>query len=445
MCNALHALRPPIACNVESMGRFRFSATCAASLIAAAATTPLGCGSDGGSPSGPGGDASTSPDGPIGNDGEAGATDASSGDTGGADGSVTDAHTGDAPATDGPAGPIHHYEYVFPPSGSVDAYDLDNGFALLKSVAVPQLMNVGFNLGAVGDSTSGMLYVSSGTQGGGTGHVLEYDPVKDSVVWARSYAFDVDSAALTPDGLTLYQATGAMASGGIWQILDTSNGNPKSTIDSGGTGPHDTLVTLDGKKVFLGPRHSNYLVVADTTNNTILQKIGPVASGVRPFTVNGKATLAFINTAGLIGFYVGDVATGNLLFTVSPPGFTTIGSCGGSHGVSLSPDEKELYLVDCSYSTVHVFDVTGLPGKAPVDVADIQLQTTMTGEGWIQHTRDGRFAVVGACGDVIDTASRKVVGNLPSLQNGQIFTEVDFQNGAVVFTPQSRNQGGYVP
>jgi hypothetical protein len=26
-----------------------------------------------------------------------------------------------------------------------------------------------------------------------------------------------------------------------------------------------------------------------------------------------------------------------------------------------------------------------------------------------------------------------------------IFTEVDFQNGAPVFSPLSRNQGGYVP
>jgi hypothetical protein len=92
---------------------------------------------------------------------------------------------------------------------------------------------------------------------------------------------------------------------------------------------------------------------------------------------------------------------------------------------------------------VHVFDVTGLPGTAPVDVADIKLSTPAAGEGWLQHTRDGRYVMVGADGDVIDTATRKVVGNLPAMNGSQIFTEVDFRDGAVAFSPLSRNQGGY--
>jgi hypothetical protein len=338
---------------------------------------------------------------------------------------------------------VHHYEYVFPMSGSIDVYDLDNGFTRVKSVPVSQLTGVGSILGAVATPVTGMMYVSSGSQGPGTGHVLKYNLATDTVEWAMSYTFDVDSAALSPDGLTLYQATGALSPNGIWEIVDTTIGAVNGSINSGGTGPHDTLVTLDGTKLLMGPRHSNYLVIADTGTHAILQQVGPVASGIRPFTVNGKATLVFINTGGLIGFYVGDTQTGQILFTVTPPGFSTVGSCGGSHGVSLSPDEKELYLVDCSYSYVHVYDVTGLPHAAPTDVADIQLQTTMTGEGWIQHTRDGRYAVVGDCGDVIDTSTRTVAGNLPSLQSTGIFTEVDFQGGAVVFSPLSRNQGGY--
>jgi DNA-binding beta-propeller fold protein YncE len=439
------------------MKRSRLPVAILASLLLSAPLAGLGCGSsDSAGPPGQGSDGGPLPDGsmpPPGSDSSVAdgtPTDSRATDTGTGDARVTDSGAGDGPAVDAPTGDgapgtVHHYEYVLPPSGSVDVYDLDNGFNLLKSIPVPQLMGVGSNLSAVASSVTGMLYVSSGTQGGGTGHVLKYDLVHDSVVWAQSYSFDVDSAAITPDGLTLFQATGAMSPQGVWQILDATSGSVKGTIDSGGTGPHDTIVTLDGTKVFLGPRHSNYLVLADIATNTILQRIGPVASGVRPFTINGKASIVFINTAGLIGFYVADVSTGAILFTVSPPGFPTVGACGGSHGVSLSPDERELYLVDCSYNRVHVFDVTGLPGTAPTDVADIQLQTNMTGEGWIQHTRDGRFAIIGASGDVIDTTTRAVVGNLASLQTGQIFNEVDFQNGVPVFSPLSRNQGGYVP
>ena len=361
-------------------------------------------------------------------------------DAGGDAGNPTD---GPSPESS-PAG-THHYEYVFPPTGHIDVYDLDNGFGLVKSVPVSQLSGSFTQLSAVASDKTGMLYVSSGNQGGTPGHVLKYDLVHDSVVWNMTYSFDVDSAALTPDGLTLFQATGAMTTQGVWQILDATTGSVKNTIDSGGTGPHDTLVTLDGKTVFLGPRHSNYLVMADIASNTITRQIGPVASGIRPFTVNGKATLVYINTGGLIGFYVGDVTTGNILYTVTPSGFGTVGSCGGSHGISLSPDEKELYLADCSYNTVHVYDVTGVPGSAPTDVADIKLKTNMTNEGWLQHTRDGRYVMVGSSGDVIDTATRTVAGTLPSMTSTLIFTEVDFQNGAVSFSPISRNQGGYVP
>jgi DNA-binding beta-propeller fold protein YncE len=329
-------------------------------------------------------------------------------------------------------------------SGTIVIYDLDNNFMAVKTLPIPQLSGVGAMLGAVASPANGALFVSAGNQGGSTGHLVKIDLTSDTVTWARSYPFDMDSAALSPDGQTLYQATGAMATQGLWELISTGDGGVMGTIDTGGTGSHDTIVTLDGTKVLMGPRHSNYLVVASTATHAILQRIGPTASGIRPFTIDGKARWAFINTGGLNGFYVGDVATGQILYTVTMPNFAAVGSCGGTHGVSLSPDERELYLIDCSYNRAHVFDVTGLPGAAPVDVADIALRTSINGEGWISHTRDGRYVLVGDCGDVIDTATRNVVGNLPALQNTGIFTEVDFQNGAVVFSPLSRNQGGYV-
>jgi DNA-binding beta-propeller fold protein YncE len=231
----------------------------------------------------------------------------------------------------------------------------------------------------------------------------------------------------------------------VWEQLATADGSVTGSIDSGGTGPHDTIVTLDGTTLLLGPRHSNYIVVVDLATRQIVQHVGPAASGIRPFTIDGKASHVFFNTGGLNGFYVGDLASGNILYTVQPPGFTNVGACGGSHGVTLSPDEKELYLADCTNNYVHVFDVTGLPGSAPFDVADIHLPTQMTNEGWLAHTRDGRYVLVGACGDVVDTVTRTVVGNLGALNATMIFTEIDVQpGGAIAFSPLSRNQGGYV-
>ena len=77
-------------------------------------------------------------------------------------------------------------------------------------------------------------------------------------------------------------------------------------------------------------------------------------------------------------------------------------------------------------------------------MADIPLVTPLTGEGWLQHTRDGRLVVVGNSGDVLDTRTRTVVGELPALRQSRIFTEIHVQAGRIVWSPLSRNQGGYV-
>ncbi len=334
---------------------------------------------------------------------------------------------------------VQHYEYVFPPY-EMDVYDLDHGFAQVESVPMPEA--AAFR-GVVASPATGQLFVSYGSFGGPGGQLSQYDLATNELVWSQTYDFGIDSMSLTPDGKTLYMPTGWSSPGGLWEVLAAATGEPVSSINTSGTGPHNTIVSLDGSKVAMGPGYSDYLFVADTRTNALVSAVGPLADGVRPFTLNGKATLAFMTTTGFLGFYVGDLATGQILYTVPVPGFTST-AVSTSHGISLSPDETELYLIDYGNNYVHVFDPTGLPGAIPVDIADIKLQTPMTDEGWLQHTRDGRFVVVGDCGDVIDTSLRTIVGNLPAAQGTRIFTEIDFENGAVVFSPQSRNQGGYV-
>jgi hypothetical protein len=87
-------------------------------------------------------------------------------------------------------------------------------------------------------------------------------------------------------------------------------------------------------------------------------------------------------------------------------------------------------------------------------VADIKLRNALTGDeipcsydcardGWLQHSRDGRFVYVGDSGDVISTKARRAVDFLPSLRNSRKSLEVDWRNGVPVFTT-SRTGLGYV-
>ena len=105
------------------------------------------------------------------------------------------------------------------------------------------------------------------------------------------------------------------------------------------------------------------------------------------------------------------------------------------HGISLSPDETEIYLIDVANAYVHVFNVSGLPNSAPVLVANVPLTTNFSGvespclpsfncerEGWLRHNHDGRYVLVNDSGNVIDTTTRQVVNTIRNSSG----TPIDF-------------------
>jgi len=344
-----------------------------------------------------------------------------------------------------------HYLYVFP-DGSLNVYDIDNNFHLVKSINLPILKG---GRGAAVDPASNMLYLSYNGDGGahGNGSMLKYNLLTDSIVWTKNYPFGIDSMSITPDGKTIYMPDGERSYDGTWHILNASDGSVTGSIFVGtGVAAHNTIVSLNGTHVYLAGLNYNYLVEVNTSNNKIIQKIGPMKNGVRPFTINGTETLAFTTATGFLGFEVSSITTGKVLYTIPVKGFTAPPGSNPSHGISLSPDEKEVYVIDTANSYVHVFDVSGLPGTAPKQVADIPLRS-MTGnetpclydcnrEGWVLHSGDGRFVWIGDSGDVIDTSTRKSIVNLDTLFNTRKFLEIDWANGVPVFTT-SRYGLGY--
>jgi DNA-binding beta-propeller fold protein YncE len=341
---------------------------------------------------------------------------------------------------------VQHLEYVFTDghNGVISVYNMDQGQALVKTISLPQI-NVGIR-GVTVSPAKHLLFISYGGDGGGngTGSVLAYDLVAEKVLWSVHLNTGIDSGAVSPDGTRLYMPTGENTSSGVWNILDTSNGAVIGTIQ-GGEGPHNTIVSADGRYVYMGGRNHNYLEVYDTTKGQV-RSIGPLESGVRPFTVNSSNTLAFTTATGFDGFQVSSVTSGKVLFTVPfaafPSGFpfTT-----ASHGISLSPDEKQLYVIDAVNRQVRVYDVSRVSqGVAPALLGVIGVSGLNGSEntcaydcgrdGWLQHSVDGRFVYVGDSGEVIETATRKVITVLPTLANTRKSLEIDWANGVPVAT-----------
>jgi DNA-binding beta-propeller fold protein YncE len=351
---------------------------------------------------------------------------------------------------------VRHLEYVFPDE-AMYVYDIDHGFKLVQHVSLPGVHGV---RGAVASPSTHMLYISHGGDAGGNGNgsLLAYDLLSNRVVWDRSYGHGIDSMAISPGGSRIYMPGGELAGDGTWYVVDALTGRDIGQI-SGGLGPHNTSVSLSGRHVYLGSRNYPYLEVASTSTNRVFRRIGPLKSGVRPFTFNGRETLAFTTSTGFLGFQISSIATGHVLYTVTfgrrfgynPADFSPTAP---SHGISLSPDERQVWVIDGPNSYVHVYDVSGLPRHAPRHIADIKLAHPLTGtesgcsydcerDGWVQHSRSGCFVFVGDSGDVISARTLRTVAFVPALRNTRKHIEIDWRAGRPVAST-SRTGLGYV-
>jgi hypothetical protein len=163
--------------------------------------------------------------------------------------------------------------------------------------------------------------------------------------------------------------------------------------------------------------------------------------------VDRERRVTYVTDRGFLGFVV-ERLSGKDLYEVHFEGFTwnpRFGPNPPSHGLSLAPDRPELWVLDAPNSTVHVFDISGLPKERPRPLADIRLSKPLSGKenpctsrpcgriGSLQHSADGRFVYVGDSGDVIDTRRREEITNLDALHNSRVHLEVDFVDGRPVF------------
>ena len=340
---------------------------------------------------------------------------------------------------------VAHWLYV-PTDGRVYVYDIDNNNALVKQFPIPEAGKRGVSM----SPNRGLLYISEcgmNNCAGKNGSLLAYDLVHDVVAWIANYSFGVDQFAVTPDGSTIYMPHGSDSADGVHSILDASDGKVIGSIATGTDG-HNTVISLDGTQVYLAGymgSNYNYIHVVDPITNKVVLNAGPDINGVRPFTVNGKHTLAFTTSTSTCGFQVLSLITGKTLYTVPFSGSCSWSASNApSHGVSLSPDEKRAYVMDEPLDQVEVYDVSKLPNSAPTLIASVQLgslsgyesncQTYCEREGWVLNDLSGRYLYVADTGDVIDTSTLKSVKVLPALQNTRQLLEIDWANGATSAT-----------
>lgn len=207
-----------------------------------------------------------------------------------------------------------------------------------------------------------------------------------------------DRHAVSPDGKIIY-APSLAGPRQHWFVLDALTGKVITTV-RGPDGAHNTIYSADGRRVYMEGIASKEVHVADPATHEVIERVGPFTDMARPFTVNGAGTLVFATPNNLLGFEIGDLRTGQMTHRVEVAGFDPGPKGPGgnpSHGIALSPDEKEIWVADDVNGYVHLFDSTVMP---PKQMPSIKLRSRT--HGWITIGLDGKY-VYPSSGDVMST------------------------------------------
>jgi DNA-binding beta-propeller fold protein YncE len=229
------------------------------------------------------------------------------------------------------------------------------------------------------------------------------DLTTEKVVWEKSYEGGCDRMSISPDGKIMYLPS---LEKDFWNVIDCNTGDVIKKIIVVRRA-HNTVYGLSGNHAYLADIASPFLHVTDTRTHTIVKKVGAFGEGIRPFTINGSETLAFVNVDGLLGFEVGDLKTGKVISRIAVEGWNMgpVRRHGNpSHGIGLTPDEKEVWVSDGHNMRMHVFSA----------VAPFQQLTTIPLQdmpGWVTFSLDGKYAYPSS-GEVIDVKTRKVLTTL---------------------------------
>lgn len=341
---------------------------------------------------------------------------------------------------------LARYEYVVV-NGAAYVYTSGAHPRLVQTIKLPGIKEP---RGISADVPGHALLVSYGGYGGDTGHgaLAKVDLVTGKVVWTRRYGTGVDSPAITRDGTRLYLPTGEADPSGLWLVIRTSDGKLVGRI-RGGAKAHNTVLSADGSRVYLGGRGVNYMLVASAKTGAIVApRIGPLLAGVRPFTVDPAGKLVFTTATRFTGFQISSAATGRVLQTVAINGFgdapQTYTGDAPSHGLVLTDDGRRVWVLDTPRQAVRVYAVRDEAARVkPKQVAVVKLTVPTHGQqpdctgrcvksGWLQASSDGRYVYVGDAGDVIDARTFRVVAHLAQLERTRQSLEIDWRDGRVV-------------
>ncbi len=325
--------------------------------------------------------------------------------------------------------PTRRFLYLSTPDGAQEEgrsapgiliFDIDNGHKFVRRIDIP-IYKEGLR-GFAGNARTHRVYYSTTNRRLGA-----FDLETERIVWEKVYSAGCDRSSITMDGKKIYVPTGWWYAGedsGLL-VVNAENGDLMQRITVG-LQAHNSIVSLDGRRVYLGTR--TRLTIFDTATDRMIRQIDDVGeSGVFPYTMDSRTRIGYVCLGKHVGFDVVNLETGKVLHRVFA-GAEKIPH--RTHGAALTPDESELWISDQEGQKLFIYDATKMP---PAPRGHVEL--SQGGHGWVTFSLDGRYAW-SHTPDIFDAKSKKLVATFKDERGTPVssskYIEVHFRDGKVV-------------
>lgn len=178
------------------------------------------------------------------------------------------------------------------------------------------------------------------------------------------------------------------------------------------TRPHNCHNAGNNEHMFVTSTRGNQVNMIDLRKLEYMAEI-PVGGVPRPITVDREEKTMYVALSRFHGFVIVDIpsrkVTGKVEFPPLPPGIDLRPlSNTATHGLTLTPDGKELWAASVPTESVYVYDVQNGKVSPAIGVGKLP--------NWIAFSPDGRYGCITNTGSndcsIVDRQTRKEVARI---------------------------------
>ena len=237
--------------------------------------------------------------------------------------------------------------------------------------------------------------------------LLVFDTATDKVLKTIKLSGLPNQCAATPDG----KLVGVPIRGG--DSLDLVDVGKAAVVKNLPVKvPHNCYSAGRNGRIFVTSMGDHKVNLIDLKTLAYAAEI-PVGGVPRPLAVTRDEKTLYCALSDLHGFVVADIPARKVIHKVAlpalPPGTTFPVPNTPTHGLELSPNEKELWVTSCATDTVYAVDTKAREIVGKVGVGK--------GPNWVAFSHDGRYCCVSnVLSDdvsIIDAAKRTEVARIP--------------------------------